>query len=111
MATVTTAGVKCVAKRAKTFGSILPPSLFDSTIGTSPTPSWLRFQGSFRGGHIHCKACSYLLIQNSIRSYSTGKEHRIHSYIKCNSKNVVYVAGCSICRKQYVGHTTTPPPP
>lgn len=39
-------------------------------------------------------------------STSTGRRHKIQSFIDCNTRFVVYVITCSLCSIQNVGRTT-----
>ena len=43
--------------------------------------------------------------QTSYTSYSTCETRPITHHIDCNSKNVIYVAQCNHCFKQYIGET------
>lgn len=39
---------------------------------------------------------------------SNGTTHKIHSFINCNTKFVIYLITCTACSIQYVGCTTNP---
>lgn len=43
---------------------------------------------------------------DTIIATSTGKSHKIHSFIYCNTRYIVYVITCTICSIKYVGRTT-----
>ena len=40
-------------------------------------------------------------------SSATGMQYKINFEFNCNSSNVVYLLTCNVCKKQYVGSTTT----
>ena len=44
---------------------------------------------------------------NSFRSNVSGSEFKISSRYTCDSSGVVYLLGCKVCGKQYVGSTFT----
>ena len=43
----------------------------------------------------------------SFRCSDWGREYTINSRVNCDSSGVVYVLGCKVCCKQYVGSTFT----
>lgn len=105
MCTILDTGIRYVSRRAPTLGSIISPSLF--TVET-PSANWLSTRGFFGCGSARCTACKYAKNSQSVVSVSNGSTHQIRSYINCNSKYVIYVITCNICKIQYVGCTTTP---
>ena len=54
-----------------------------------------------------CDSCSaFVMESNTIKSTATGKTFWIRRKLTCKTKNVVYVAMCTLCLKQGVGSTT-----
>ena len=54
-----------------------------------------------------CDSCSaFVMESNTIKSTATGKNFWIRKELSCETKNVVYVAMCTLCLKQGVGSTT-----
>ena len=58
-------------------------------------------------GRKNCHICNLLHQGDVFCSTNTGKEFKINFPFDCNSKNVVYLITCKVCRMQYVGSTTT----
>ena len=59
-----------------------------------------------RIGNICCKQ---LVSTNNFASQKTKKHYKIRHHMNCNSKNVIYLAECTLCpNTQYVGKTETP---
>ncbi|XP_075443504.1 uncharacterized protein LOC142487664 [Ascaphus truei] len=89
-------------RKAKTLGTLLSPSLFDSRsnykIQNIP-------QGFFTCGH--CSMCCYAQPTKIIMCNSNNKKFKITSFINCNSSFVIYMLSCG-CKKSYVGRTTRP---
>ena len=96
-------GIKTVSRRAPTLGSKLSPSLFQSH---NTSMNWLQFQGTFKCGTNGCRYCKLIKTGQHVHSCSSEKSFPIKHFINCNTKFVIYVIGCSICKLQYVGRTT-----
>ena len=64
-------------------------------------------RGCFRCGKARCQVCSYMSEGNSFRCSVSGREYDINSDFNCDSSGVVYLLGCKVCGKQYVGSTFT----
>ena len=62
-------------------------------------------------GSSKCNSLHYLT-SNNIKECGTFTSHfnkekfKINHHFKCNSKCVIYLYSCKVCRKQYVGLTT-----
>lgn len=54
-----------------------------------------------------CKVCFYIKETDSFQDKSGNKTFKIKHTINCNSKYVVYLLQCKVCRKQYVGSAET----
>lgn len=65
-------------------------------------------KGCNRCGHLKCIACNHIQVTHQFTSVNNNKHYLIDSYINCNTKNVVYLATCTLCQLQYVGCTSTP---
>lgn len=90
-------------RTASSLGRWLSPSLYIST--KAPT-HWLQFIGTFKCGINSCSYCPYIKSGDIVSSVTTGKSHKILSFINCNKRFVVYVITCILCPIQYVGRTT-----
>ena len=64
-------------------------------------------KGCFRCGKSRCQICRLMSTGNSFRSNVSGSEFKISSRYTCDSSGVVYLLGCKVCGKQYVGSTFT----
>ena len=58
-------------------------------------------------GKPRCLCCLQMKNTNLATSSATGFNFLIHGKYNCQSSNVVYLLECSICRKQYIGQTST----
>ena len=45
--------------------------------------------------------------QSKFQSFASNRIYRINQQLSCTSTNVIYLASCNLCRKQYVGSTST----
>ena len=54
---------------------------------------------------IGCKTCPMINTSREYKSVVTGLSYFIKSATTCRSSNVVYLIGCSLCQRQYVGET------
>ena len=61
-----------------------------------------------RCGNSRCQVCSFMSEGNNFRFSDSGRECTIDSRFNCDSSGVVYVLGCKVCGKQYIGSTFTP---
>ena len=50
---------------------------------------------------------NFLIQDTKFESFATGRIYRINQKLSCTSKNVIYLAACNKCKKQYVGSTST----
>ena len=64
-------------------------------------------RGCFRCGKARCQVYGYMPEGTSFRCNVSGREYDIHSDFNCDSSGVVYLLGCKVCGKQYVGSTFT----
>ena len=64
-------------------------------------------KGCFRCGKSKCQLCRFMSEGNSFRSNVSGSEFKISNRYTCDSSWVVYLLGCKVCGKQYVGSTFT----
>lgn len=56
-------------------------------------------------GQRGCKTCPGLHPKNVFKCTSTKKRIAIKNRVNCNSKNLIYILQCPICKLQYVGQT------
>lgn len=107
MKDVVETGIRFVATKAPSLGSILSPSLFYNK--QAARENWLSCTGSHGCGHKMCTACRFTSSSNTFTSYSNGKVTiKIKTFLNCNTKFVIYLISCTACLKQYVGCTGTP---
>ena len=52
-----------------------------------------------------CKHCPRIDKSGEVISTSTGRKYRSKVMVSCNSKNLIYLIECQICKIQYVGQT------
>ena len=64
-------------------------------------------RGYFKCGKARCQVCSYMSEGSSFRCNVSGREHDINSNFNWDSSGIVYLLGCKVCGKQYVGSTFT----
>jgi len=64
-------------------------------------------KGCVKCGKSRCQVCSCISEGNSFSCYVSGKQYSISSSFNCDSSGVVYLLGCKVCGKQYVGSTFT----
>ena len=53
------------------------------------------------------KCCKQMNNTTSFRSNVTGKEYHIFHECNCQSRNIIYLMECSLCKLQYIGKTQT----
>lgn len=94
-------GMRFAARRAKTLGSILSPSMLSSDNCTT----WLDCKGFYRCGHSRCSICKLAKQTNIFSSGLVPYEHRINSFLNCNSTHFVYMITCTQCHLHYIGCT------
>jgi len=92
-------------RRIKNLKEILAPSKFGGTGSVNHTRQ--ETVGCFKCNK-RCDLCQKFLIQDTkFRSFATGRVYKINQQLSCTSKNVIYLAACDKCKKQYVGSTST----
>ena len=64
-------------------------------------------RGNFPFGHSNCEICKILEPGKELKSTVTGEVFKINFYFDCNSRCLVYLLTCRICKKQYTGSTIT----
>ena len=80
------------------------PNLKDSLVRAKlPKLQIEGIKGCFRCGKSRCQVCSFMSEGNSFRCSVSGREYTINSSFTCDSSGVVYVLGCKVCGKQYIG--------
>ena len=62
-------------------------------------------RGCFICGKPRCQICSFILEGSSFRCRFSREEYAIRGRFNCDSSGVVYLLGCRVCGKQYVGST------
>ena len=55
----------------------------------------------------HCQLCSNIKNTSSFKSKHSGEVYQMKKNFNCNSKMVVYLIECRVCRKQYNGSIMT----
>ncbi|OCT87659.1 hypothetical protein XELAEV_18021356mg [Xenopus laevis] len=96
------AGIRVVARRAPTIGSVLAPSLYQKETNNT---TWLQSIGSYKCGGPRCVTCTVLKKSTQFTSSVTQETYQIRNYINCNTQSVIYLLTCMKCSKQYVGCT------
>ena len=92
-------------RRTKHLKEILAPSKFRNIEARNET---LEDDRGCCKCNKRCDLCKHFLIQDTkFKSFATGRIYRINQKLSCTSKNVIYLAACSKCKKQYVGSTST----
>ena len=93
-------------RRTKNLKELLAPSRFSSkAIGDQNQEE---ANGCFKCNKKRCDLCQHFLIQDTkFQSFASNRIYRINQQLSCTSKNVIYLASCNLCRKQYVGSTST----
>ena len=92
-------------RRTKNLKEILAPSKFRNIEARNETLEDDR--GCYKCNK-RCDLCKKFLIQDTkFESFATGRIYRINQKLSCTSKNVIYLAACNKCKKQYVGSTST----
>ena len=92
-------------RRTKNLKEILAPSKFRNIEARNET---LEDDRGCCKCNKRCDLCKHFLIQDTkFKSFATGRIYRINQKLSCTSKNVIYLAACNKCKKQYVGSTST----
>ena len=52
-----------------------------------------------------CRHCPKIDRSGEVTSTSTGRKYRSQVLVSCNSRNLIYLIQCQICKIQYVGQT------
>ena len=92
-------------RRTKNLKELLAPSKLSSdTVGNQNSEE---AKGCFKCNKKCCNLCQHYLIQDTkFQSFASNRIYRINQ-LSCTSTNVIYLASCNLCRKQYVGSTST----
>ena len=53
-----------------------------------------------------CLTCNNIRETDSFECSTDGKQYNVNHRLNCDSKCVVYLLACKVCKKQYVGETT-----
>ena len=64
-------------------------------------------RGCFKCGNVRCQVCSFMSEGSSFKCNASGRKYYINSNFTCDSSAVVYLLGCKVFGKQYVGSTST----
>ena len=93
-------------RRTKNSKELLAPSKLSSN--TVRNQNSEEAKGCFKCNKKRCDLCQHYLIQDTkFQSFASNRIYRINQQLSCTSKNVIYLASCNLCRKQYVGSTST----
>ena len=65
----------------------------------------LREKWSSCCGKSRCETCFNIKETNTFQSFVTKKVYKINHHFHCDSKCIVYLLSCKVCRLQYVGST------
>ena len=84
------------------------PNLKDNLVRAKlPRSQTEGVRGCFKCGKVRCQVCSFMSEGSSFKCDVSGREYSINSNFTCDSSGVVYLLGCKVCGKQYVGSTFT----
>lgn len=97
-------GVRFVARRARSIGIILSPSMLP--VKTTHTHG-LAILGVTNVQTRDVVLANTLNISKVFSSFSTSQIFPMKAFLNCNTTHVVYLIGCTTCQKQYVGCTTS----
>ena len=64
-------------------------------------------KGTFHCKHGACLVCNNIKETNTFESAVTGTQYAVNFNFNCNSKAVIYLITCRVCKIQYVGESTT----
>ena len=59
-----------------------------------------------KGCKKRCLTCNNIRGTDSFECSTDGKQYKVNHRLNCDSKCVVYLLTCKVCKKQYVGETT-----
>lgn len=62
--------------------------------------------GCFKCHKSQCVTCKIITECQNFTSRTTGETFSVNSKINCDSKNLIYLYSCKLCRRQYVGETS-----
>ena len=82
------------------------PNLKDSIV-RAKLPRIQTVKGCSRSGKSLCQVCSFISEGNSFSCNVFGKQYSLSSSFNCDSSGVVYLLGCRVCGKRYIGSTFT----
>lgn len=105
LSTILEEGVKMVAKKNRTLGNTLSPSLFSTR---SQERTWLSEKGFFKCSCARCGMCQYTLKTKTFPVTSISKVFNVSTFLNCNSHHVIYIIYCNQCHQNYVGCTIRP---
>ena len=93
-------------RKTKNLKELLAPSKFSSN--TVRNQNSEEAKECFKCNKKRCDLCQHYLIQDTkFQSFASNRIYRINQQVSCTSKNVIYLASCNLCRKKYVGSTST----
>ncbi|XP_071995609.1 uncharacterized protein [Engystomops pustulosus] len=90
-----------VARRAKNLKDNLSHSHFQRHRGS--TGRGIKIRGTYPCGN--CSVCPLIQTGETFHDPLSGVEYKLHHYINCKTRNVVYALRCP-CNKLYIGQTT-----
>jgi hypothetical protein len=64
-------------------------------------------QGSYPCRKVKCPTCKYMTRGKEFQCTTTKESFIIKGSFNCQSSNIIYLITCAICKKQYVGQTST----
>ena len=83
-------------------------NLRDNLVGAKlPRSQAEGVRGCFKCGKVRCQVCSFMSEGSSFKCNVSGREYSSNSNFTSDSSGVVYLLGCKVCGKQYVGSTFT----
>ena len=69
-------------------------------------PPLVREKGCKKCNKLRCLSCQNIHETDTFRCTADGKQYKVNHHLNCDSKCVVYLLTCKVCKKQYVGQTT-----
>lgn len=55
-----------------------------------------------------CKVCPYMCTSQQVTSTASNFRLKIKGDFDCDTKNVIYMLECTVCKKRYIGQTEGP---
>lgn len=90
--------VKFAARRAKSLGSILSPSV----LRPDERNTWLSCKGFYKCNQSRCGLCKYVKQTKTFSSSTNFEVHSIGSFISCSSTHKMNLITCTQCNIQYI---------